>query len=304
MKLVFLLFFWGVASARTATSEPNPTQAPEETTTEKSDASGVVDFKRPCPPGFFYAGEPSYDKLKDEHTRGMWAEKGPTSPVYSCYRVEKDQMDWPTANRRCWKREAQLISVNNFKEDEILQSEKFTEMLRKNEVELPNNVLSSGVNFGDGYFWFATGEELTDNQTVDLSEDPSCVVLSWEESSLTYRSLPCVNTANSTAVCEVRVYVQTWYVWFFDNWLQLLFLFTLVLLIISACLTLQVWTSRPSRRPATSSNTPTATANHNATSGFNNNKYVHKGKELLAKVVFYSPSKPEDKEKLATATQA
>jgi len=304
MKLIFLLFFCALARAA-STDEISSSSAPTTTTTEKPKecGNGIVDYNRPCPAGFFYAGEPSCDELKNEAVRGMWAEKGPASPVYSCYRVEKEQMDWPTANRRCWEKEAQLLSVNNLNEDKIIINEKFTKMLSEGSVERSNSVLSSGINLGDGYIWFATGEQLTDDQSSNLPANSSCVVISRENSSLTFAAAPCVSeTANYTAVCEVRVYVQTWYVWFFDNWLQLLFLFTLVLLIISACLTLQVWTSRPSRRP-TNARTSTTT-NNNVTLGFNNNKYVHKGKELLAKVVFYSPSKPEDKEKLANATQA
>merc|ERR1719384_1266728 len=113
---------------------------------------------------------------------------------------------------------------------------------------------------------------------------------------LSYSPHPCVDVTTA-AVCEVRVYVQTWYVWFFNNWLQLLFLFTLVLLIISSCLTVQVWTSRPRQRPAVlTSEIPATTTNNMMNPG--NNKYVEKSKELLAKVVFYTPKKPEDKEKL------
>jgi len=37
-----------------------------------------------CPEGYFYAGEPKY-----KETRGEFWEKGPTSPVYSCYRFNR-----------------------------------------------------------------------------------------------------------------------------------------------------------------------------------------------------------------------
>lgn len=301
MKTFLLLCLWGLASASTfaPTAQPS-TGAPTAKPTSDPAIPGVVDYRRPCPDGFFYAGEPSYDVLENDNSRGyIWAEKGPASPVYSCYKIVKDQMDWAEANRRCWEKESQLISVNNLYENLIIASEKFTNIFKNHENSLPTRVLTSGVNLGDGqWFWFATGEPLEKDQTTNLSANSSCVLLSFDKSSLDYYSVPCVETANSTAVCEVRVYVQTWYVWFFDNWLQLLFLFTLVLLIISACLTLQVWT-RSSRRPSTPSTTSTTT-NNNHTYGLNNNKYVHKGKELLAKVVFYSPSKPADKERLTT----
>lgn len=316
MKIFLVVCLWGVASATTDSSSPNPsTEQPASSswapTTEDPDTTGtgVIDYRRPCPEGFFYAGEPSFHELKNEQTRGyIWAEKGPTSPVYSCYRIEKEKMDWASANRKCWERESQLLSVNNPNENLILSSDKFTRRFNnhhvhghQNEDKLPTNVLTSGVNLGDGHwFWFATGQPLEKDQTATFTPTDSCVLLSFEKSSVSYSSVSCVDTANSTAVCEVRVYVQTWYVWFFDNWLQLLFLFTLVLLIISACLTLQVWTRSSRRRPTTPSTTSTTTNNNNNTSGFNNNKYVDKGKELLAKVVFYSPSKPDDKERLTT----
>ena len=35
---------------------------------------------------------------------------------------------------------------------------------------------------------------------------------------------------------------QVWYVWFTTNWLQILFLLTLVLLLVSSCVTFQVRT--------------------------------------------------------------
>jgi len=128
-----------------------------------------------------------------------------------------------------------------------------------------------------------------------------------------YEILPCMGDYN-VAVCEVRAYTQTWFVWFSINWLQVLFLFTLILLIISSCVTMQVWTSRPSRRPQVSRHgmtntrgnpppytpTPEPVFTNNTTS--NNglaNKYTEKGKEILAKVIYYR--KPEDKQKLTDA---
>ena len=39
---------------------------------------------------------------------------------------------------------------------------------------------------------------------------------------------------------QVRVYTQTWYYWATANWLQILFCLTLVLLIISSCVTVSV----------------------------------------------------------------
>ena len=40
----------------------------------------------------------------------------------------------------------------------------------------------------------------------------------------------------------MRVYTQTWYYWATANWLQILFCLTLVLLILSTCVTVSVMT--------------------------------------------------------------
>merc|ERR1719260_525482 len=72
---------------------------------------------------------------------------------------------------------------------------------------------------------------------------------------LEYNVVPCVNEI-ATSICEVRVYEQVWYVWFTTNWLQILFLLTLVLLLVSSCVTFQIWVSRPSRRARVSPRRP------------------------------------------------
>jgi len=105
------------------------------------------------------------------------------------------------------------------------------------------------------------------------------------------------------------VYEQVWYVWFTTNWLQILFLLTLVLLLVSSCVTFQIWVSRPNRRPRGTIPRPsdappaysvreeqpqTTKARLSAAAG----KYTEKGKDIMAKVVYYR--KPEDKQRLAT----
>ena len=57
---------------------------------------------------------------------------------------------------------------------------------------------------------------------------------------LLYSAVSCYASASPAVLCEVRVYTQTWWYWTTTNWLSILFLFTLVLLIISACVTVQV----------------------------------------------------------------
>ena len=93
--------------------------------------------------------------------------------------------------------------------------------------------------------WFGAGEEV--KQDVDVEEtndndtDTLCISLSLASGhgNLTYTAVPC-GDRHQVAVCEARVYTQTWYYWASANWLSVLFLFTLVLLIISSCVTVQV----------------------------------------------------------------
>ena len=76
--------------------------------------------------------------------------------------------------------------------------------------------------------------------------------------TLVYSPVACLGNF-TTAICEVRVYEQVqfgrlapnvfialpqiWYVWFTTNWLQILFLLTLVMLLVSSCITFQVSSS-------------------------------------------------------------
>merc|ERR1711910_161756 len=74
--------------------------------------SKVHDENRDCPSGFLYAGE-----VPEVTTRGEIWQKGETSPVYSCYNMQEEDMDWVTANQRCFEDKGQLLSVNNDHED-------------------------------------------------------------------------------------------------------------------------------------------------------------------------------------------
>jgi len=267
----------------------------------------VQDKRRDCPLGFFYAGE-----VPEVETRGEIWSMGETSPVYSCYSIKSGNLDWVSASQECFEQKAQLLSINNNMEENILEGNMFKENLLQNVTE----VWTSGVSLKKGnWTWFGAGESV--NQTIlDVLEtanttdntDTLCMIISWDEmNNLTYSAIPCMGQV-TTAVCEVRVYTQTWYVWATTNWLQILFLFTLVLLIISSCVTVQIYSSRPrlrgGRRSAASEfpATPPPYTPHDMmttpTSNKTTNKYTEKGKELLAKIVFYR--NPEDKQKLTT----
>ena len=66
-------------------------------------------------------------------------------------------------------------------------------------------------------------ESISDQLDVSESNDTQCLIVSWNAdengTSLTYMAKPCMEEYTS-AVCEVRVYTQTWYVWATTNWLQ------------------------------------------------------------------------------------
>ena len=47
-----------------------------------------------CPEGFFYAGE-----IPEVETRGEVWNKGETSPVYSCYSILRQNLNWVSANQ-------------------------------------------------------------------------------------------------------------------------------------------------------------------------------------------------------------
>jgi len=271
----------------------------------------VEDEERDCPYGFFYAGE-----IPQVKTRGEIWEMGETSPVYSCYSVQGGAMDWVTANQMCFEQKGQLLSINNDQEDSILKGQMFWKRFFEQDqdldaVDLPTEVLTSGISLKEGnWTWFGAAEPIDELIAAQMnttdSSDTQCVIASWNKGTngteLTYSAMPCMG-AYTHAVCEVRVYTQTWYVWATTNWLQILFLFTLVLLIVSSCVTVQIYSSRPSHRGQRRANemsvTPPPYTPHDVTMTTTTktpNKYAEKGKELLAKVVFYR--QPEDKQKL------
>ena len=66
-------------------------------------------------------------------------------------------------------------------------------------------------------------DSIADQLDIADSNDTQCLIISWtvdgKGTSLTYMARPCMEEYTS-AVCEVRVYTQTWYVWATTNWLQ------------------------------------------------------------------------------------
>merc|ERR1712088_716838 len=305
--------------------------------------NNIVDEHRACPDGYFYGGEIEQSKAE----RDMVVEKGDTSPTYSCYSVHTWNNDlvnnWINATQRCSDEEGaagELLSVNNVGESQILTSDLFlTAAFGKDKngiVKLPQTTFTSGISLSHGeWTWFGAGKE--ENSTVDDSianqvseaSDNSngttgftpCLAVTFVNKpaglnsstgetyvALEFAAVPCVNNITTT-ICEVRVYEQVWYVCFTTNWLQILFLLTLVLLLVSSCVTFQIWVGRPNRRPRGTiprpSDAPPAYSVREEQSQTTKarlaaaaEKYTEKGKDIMAKVVYYR--KPEDKQRLAT----
>lgn len=284
----------------------------------------IVDRSRACPDGFFYAGEPSSLSDKNQEERWQVWEQGPTSPVYSCYRelhIKPDEpLSFAGASLSCNQMRSQLISINQFLEEDLLKNLAFTEKLQGLQGAL---YLTSGLNFGDqNWTWFGADEPIagdlvarwsmnsTNSTNSTNSVQPSqaqCLTLSWEQGELIYTPTSCTGNFIE-AICEVRVYTQTWYVWFYVNWLQILFFFTLVSLILASCCLFQTWFSRPDRRqgrvvqgqlnvapPPYTLTQDTHSQNRARAAAAN---YARKGRDILAKVTFYNRPN-EDKQPLA-----
>jgi len=301
--------------------------------------NNIVDEHRACPDGYFYGGE-----IEQSSQRDMVVEKGETSPTYSCYSVHTWNTAWVNATQRCSDEEGapgQLLSVNNIGESTILTSDLFlTAAFGKDKngiVNLEQTTFTSGISLSPGeWTWFGAGKEenskvnetitasINDNNTTDMDTGfTPCLSVTFVNKSrsvgvndsaleyyvaLEYAAVPCVNNITTT-ICEVRVYEQVWYVWFTTNWLQILFLLTLVLLLVSSCVTFQIWVSRPNRRPRGTiprpSDAPPAYSAREQQSQTTKaklaaaaEKYTEKGKDIMAKVVYYR--KPEDKQRLAS----
>jgi len=278
----------------------------------------VENKERICPSGFIYGGEVTNTNNK---TRGETWEKGPTSLVYSCYRrvVRNVKMDWVEANKQCSKNDGQLLSVNNFAEDKILTGELFQRKIFEGD-DISGIFATSGISLEKGnWLWFGAGESesssvnksITDNLTTPNINTTYCIAVNFTTKvnssivDLTYTAVPCLYNFTE-AICEVRVYEQVWYVYFTTNWLQILFFLTLAMLLISTCITFQIWVSRPNRHGRSSSqpspHPPAYTPNdqmqrqNRGWLGSTAEKYSEKGKEIMGKVVFYR--KPEDKQRI------
>jgi len=282
-----------------------------------ADPSNILDENRKCPDGFFYAGEPSFDQL--ERGRAELWEKGPKSPIYSCYKFVEDARSFANGSISCNDLQGQLISVNDVLEVDILTSDLFTDSFSD---EMQSNltingetfeVWTSGINLGnDEWTWLGTDEVIEDEIIKSLNvsstgQAANCIVISWKSevnsTSLVYSAVPCTEVY-TTALCEVKVYTQYWYVWFYTNWLQILFFFTMGVLLLSTCCMFQALFLRRSstvtRRPVLHAAPPPYTpnpVNHHTTTTSTAQKYAQKGKDILAKVTFYKPS-AEDKVRL------
>jgi len=209
----------------------------------------IHDMKRECPEGFFYAGESILPDNSTQMSRdSLWIE-GPSSPVYSCYKFIKGAKTFAGASLECNNIEgvvAQLVSVESRGEQDILASQLFWERI-PHEVRSTlssSGALTSGIQLSTyNWTWFGADVQFDDSVLVlenDISEDGEveCLVMRWNMSSnhvdLRFEQIPC-EQEHDLALCEAHVYTQTWYVWFYSNWLQVLLFVAMLLLILSAC---------------------------------------------------------------------
>jgi hypothetical protein len=267
----------------------------------------VVNNYRDCPEGYFYAGEANHDAL----TRGEYWEKGPTSPVYSCYRFIQGNFTFSGASISCNEGKGQLVSINDDFEDLILTSKFFAQTIPSqisDEVRT-TGVITSGIKLeANTWTWFGADEPVNESISEEIAASTddktvNCLTVRWEMrengTELIYTAEPCTNTFNYS-LCEVRVCTQVWYVWFYTNWLQVLFFFTMFMLLISLCCTFQMWSVQKTRTVVrTAHNSPPPYTPHPTTNTVNSaNRYVEKGRDILAKVTFYKQSSGPEKQQL------
>jgi len=214
---------------------------------------GVKDLDRACPDGFFYAGEVVATELEDK-TRDSLAVKGPASPVYSCYKIIEEELSLSGSILKCQESEGEVASINQDREVEIITSKKFIDQFTKQmsgnfstSGETPD-LLTSGIQLAPESWTWLGADEPIDLDELNLSESTeqmmmngssSCITVRWKRgenktSEVVFSKMPCNQKFNAT-LCEVRVYTQTWYVWFYTNWLQILFFVTMGLLLLTSC---------------------------------------------------------------------
>eukprot|EP00088_Acartia_fossae_P043244 TRINITY_DN4553_c0_g1_i7.p1 TRINITY_DN4553_c0_g1~~TRINITY_DN4553_c0_g1_i7.p1 ORF type:complete len:329 (-),score=65.08 TRINITY_DN4553_c0_g1_i7:170-1156(-) len=295
---------------------------------------------RACPDGFFYAGEAIANETSQITRDSIWVE-GPASPVYSCYKFIKAEKTFAGASLECNNIEdvtSQLVSLESRAEDKIVASQLFWDNI---PAELKEDVskygaLTSGIELSpNNWTWFGADAEVDADLRVLESYDETyddegvhCLVLRWNMShnsvDLTYEQIPCT-AYHPLTLCEAHVYTQTWYVWFYSNWLQILLFVTMLLLILSACCLFQalffrtrVRTGQPasgvragrrsappayarsSQPPSYAStqqppaySTTTTTQDDSFINESPAERYIRKGKEIMAQVTFFKPVQPE-----------
>lgn len=209
----------------------------------------IQDMGRECPEGFFYAGETIPSENSTQMSRNsMWVE-GPASPIYSCYKFIKGMKTFAGASLECNSIEgvtAQLASIESRGEDDILASQQFWERI-PHEVRgdlVESGALTSGIQLSaSNWTWFGADVTVDDSLLVlenNVSDDGDvqCLVMRWNMThnhvTLMFEQIPC-GQDHVLSLCEAHVYTQTWYVWFYSNWIQVLLFVAMLLLILSAC---------------------------------------------------------------------
>jgi len=281
----------------------------------------IKDFERECPEGFFYSGE--VEASDDDKSRD-YIEQIDKSPVYSCYKFIEEPVNFVSGSAACDEGQAHLLSVDGISEELIVNSEQFrenfpkqiSEQVESGNLSFPILFFTSGIQLAEhNWTWFGSDQPI-DESIVDSIENSSymkennnvqCLAVRWSQANtslpqdnttqMEYTTVSCLHSLDF-AICEVHVYTVTWRVWFFQNWLKILFLLTVSLLILFSCCIFINVLCNPNKNGVNLRGLQSTTV-HNypppyspnddvfATGSFQptqTSKYMQKSKELLAKV--------------------
>jgi len=299
----------------------------------------IQNMGRECPEGFFYAGETIPNENSTQMSRNsMWVE-GPASPIYSCYKFIKGMNTFAGASLQCNSIDgvtAQLVSVESRGEDDILRTQEFWERIPvevREDLE-ESGALTSGIQLSaSNWTWFGADVTIDDSLLVlenDMSDDDEaegevqCLVMRWDMKhnhvTLRFEQTPC-GQEHILSLCEAHVYTQTWYVWFYSNWIQVLLFVAMLLLILSACCLFQALffktrvrsgqplPARGARRcpqqnqrraslPPSYANAAqppayVATVDESFINESPADRYIRKGREIMAQVTFFKSPQNE-----------
>jgi len=275
------------------------------------------DYKdRLCPEGYTYAGEDTNIMNGSLILGGDPAGMTPIyhSKVYSCYKIiSVTDGGFNEALTACDKDEAKLVKFEDEGEVDRVMMKMLPLLTSEDGHGNQSNWTTAAMRFADVDEWLWLGTNLSVLFHVTATEDSSveqCLAVTVDRATLPYRlnqvhfrSVRCNQPGPMDALCEVRVEMVTYMAWFVSNWVTFLLMVMTVLLLSALCVSLfRVKSGRriyrqgrtPSPAAAPTSNLPYSDAppTYNDVTGVRNetkmDKYKTKGKDILAKVTFYT----------------